>query len=202
MTASYKAAAQLVSEDRLRARGLQLHASAAAAPAGGDRCRPRREAGGAAPLLVQRELRQVHEEFGIVTEAWSPIGGITRYYLPDTPNHGRNALEESDVTELAAKYGKTPAQVVLRWHIEQGVCAIPSVTPHRIAENLSGFDFSLTPAEVAAIDTLDTGLRSGARARRWTASPDTSAADRPGREGPPGGTRPFDRHQLKATVRP
>jgi diketogulonate reductase-like aldo/keto reductase len=61
-----------------------------------------------------------------------------------------------------AKYGKTPAQVVLSWHIEHGFCAIPkSVKPHRIAENFDVFDFSLTAEEVAAIDALDKGVRGG-----------------------------------------
>src|SRR5581483_2306665 len=57
---------------------------------------------------------------------------------------------------------KTPAQVVLRWHVEHGFCAIPkSVKPHRIAENIDVFDFQLSPDEVAAIDALDTGVRGG-----------------------------------------
>jgi diketogulonate reductase-like aldo/keto reductase len=63
---------------------------------------------------------------------------------------------------LADQYGKTAAQVVLRWHIEHSLCAIPkSVKAHRIEENFDVFDFSLTPEEVAAIDALDTSLRSG-----------------------------------------
>jgi diketogulonate reductase-like aldo/keto reductase len=113
------------------------------------------------PYFIQRQLREVHDEFGIITQSWSPIGGITRYWQ-HAPNGGRSALEEPTVTDIAARYGRTPAQVVLRWHIEHGLCAIPkSVKPHRISENLDVFDFSLTPEEVAAIDDLDTGLRSG-----------------------------------------
>jgi diketogulonate reductase-like aldo/keto reductase len=66
------------------------------------------------------------------------------------------------VTELAAKYGKTPARVVLRRHIQHGLSAIPkSVKAHRIAENIGIFDFALTLGEVAAIDALDTGVRGG-----------------------------------------
>ena len=66
------------------------------------------------------------------------------------------------IVGLAANYGKTPAQVVLRWHIEHGVSAIPkSVKPRRIAENFDAFDFALTSDEVAAIDALDTGIRGG-----------------------------------------
>ena len=65
-------------------------------------------------------------------------------------------------TGLATKYGKTPAQVVLRWHIEHGISAIPkSIKAHRIAENFDVFDFSLTADEVAAIDALDKGVRGG-----------------------------------------
>lgn len=71
-------------------------------------------------------------------------------------------MDEPVVTELATKYGKKPAPVVLRWHIEDGLCAIPkSVKAHRIAENFDVFDFVLTPDEIAAVDALDTGLRSG-----------------------------------------
>jgi diketogulonate reductase-like aldo/keto reductase len=66
------------------------------------------------------------------------------------------------VVELAAKYGKTPAQVVLRWHIEHGLSVIPkSVRPHRIAENIDIFDFGMSADNVAAIDALDTGTRGG-----------------------------------------
>lgn len=113
------------------------------------------------PYFIQHESRELHDRFGIATQAWSPIGGITRYWA-QAPNGGRSALEEPVVTALAEKYGKTAAQVVLRWHLEHGVCAIPkSVKAHRIAENFDVFDFTLTPDEVAAIDALDTGLRSG-----------------------------------------
>ena len=66
------------------------------------------------------------------------------------------------ITGIAEKHGKTPAQVVLRWHLDSGRSAIPkSVRPERIAENLDVFDFSLTAEEVAAIDALDKGVRGG-----------------------------------------
>ena len=94
-------------------------------------------------------------QHGIARQSWSPIGGVYSYRPRTSP------LEEPTV-ELAAKYGKTPAQVVLRWHIEHGLCAIPkSVKPHRIAENIDIFDFHLTPDEVGAIDALETGVRGG-----------------------------------------
>ncbi len=113
------------------------------------------------PFFTQRPLREFHAKHGIATEAWSPLGGIQRY-RPADPNAVLNALEHPTVTSIAEKHGKTPAQVVLRWHIEHGVIAIPkSVKPHRISENLDVFDFTLTAEEVAAIDTLDTGGRAG-----------------------------------------
>jgi 2,5-diketo-D-gluconate reductase A len=74
----------------------------------------------------------------------------------------KRLIDEPAVVELAAKYGKTPAQIVLRWHIEHGLSPIPkSVKPHRIAENIDIFDFELAPDEVAAIDALETGVRGG-----------------------------------------
>ena len=113
------------------------------------------------PFFTQQPLREFHAKHGITTEAWSPLGGIQRY-RPADPNAVLNALEHQTVTAIADKYDKTPAQVVLRWHIEHGVVAIPkSVKPHRIAENIGVFDFELTPAELSSIDALDTGVRGG-----------------------------------------
>jgi diketogulonate reductase-like aldo/keto reductase len=112
------------------------------------------------PYFTQPALRQVHAELGIVTQAWSPIGGVL-LYVPGADG-ARGPLTDPVITDLAARYGKTPAQVVLRWHLEHGFCAIPkSVKPHRIAENFDVFDFSLTAEEVAAIDALDKGVRGG-----------------------------------------
>jgi len=109
------------------------------------------------PYFSQPQLRSLMTEHGIATQAWSPIGGVYAYGPKNT-----SVLEDPVVGELAAKHGKTPAQVVLRWHIEHGFCAIPkSVKPHRIAENIDIFDFQLTADEVAAIDALDTGVRGG-----------------------------------------
>ena len=83
-------------------------------------------------------------------------------YRPADASAVLNALEHPTVTSIADTYGETPAQVVLRWHIEHGVVAIPkSVKPHRIAENIDIFDFELTAAEVASVDALDTGVRGG-----------------------------------------
>jgi len=113
------------------------------------------------PYYNQPALRKVHAERGIVTQAWSPLGGVY-VYRPEDPDAPRNALADPVVTAIAEKHGKTAAQVVLRWHIDSGRSAIPkSVTPSRIAENLDVFDFTLAPDEIAAIDALDTGIRGG-----------------------------------------
>lgn len=102
------------------------------------------------PLLPQTELRAFNAEHGILTEAWSPLA------------RGGSVLTDPVVVAIAERVAKSPAQVVLRWHIELGNVVIPkSVTPSRIAENLDVFDFSLTPDDVEAITALDTGERIG-----------------------------------------
>jgi diketogulonate reductase-like aldo/keto reductase len=113
------------------------------------------------PFFTQPAVREADRRHGIVTQSWSPIGGVN-VYMPKDPNSVKNPLEHPVVRELAAKYGKTVAQVVLRWHSQHGLTAIPkSVRPGRIAENFAIFDFELTADEVAAIDALDTGVRGG-----------------------------------------
>ncbi|HET6988329.1 MAG TPA: aldo/keto reductase [Kribbella sp.] len=112
------------------------------------------------PYFRQSDVLSVDAEHGIVSQAWSPIGGITFYR---DGSHG-STLEDATIREIAAAHGKTPAQVMLRWHLQQGRQAIPkSVTPSRIAENLDIFDFELTAEQLAAIDALDTGVRGGPR---------------------------------------
>ncbi|MFC9503871.1 aldo/keto reductase [Streptomyces sp. NPDC057002] len=160
--ASYKAAEKLVAEGRVRAIGVSNYTPrllrrlvdiAEVLPAVNQV--------ELHPYFMQNELRALHEQLGILTQAWSPLGAVTQYE-PDSPNSGRRVLDEPVITEIAAKHGKTPAQTVLRWHLEHGTCVIPkSVKAHRIAENLDVFDFSLTPEQVEAIDALDTGHRSG-----------------------------------------
>ena len=109
------------------------------------------------PYFSQPELRGLMAEHGIATQTWSPIGGVYAYGPKQT-----TVLENPVVVELAESHRKTPAQVVLRWHIEHGFCAIPkSVKPNRIAENIDIFDFNLSSDEVAAIDVLDTSVRGG-----------------------------------------
>lgn len=100
--------------------------------------------------LSPRITRTDHVEYDrahdIVTVAWSPLG------------QGKDLLNEPILASIGAKYGKTPAQVVLRWNIELGIVTIPrSSNPARLAQNLDIFDFSLTPDEVAAISALDDG---------------------------------------------
>jgi 2,5-diketo-D-gluconate reductase A len=95
------------------------------------------------PRFAQRALRQVHAKLGVVTEAWSPLG------------QGQ-LIQDPTVAAVARKHGKTPAQVILRWHLDQGIVAIPkSVTPARIRENLAVFGFSLDGEDRARLDELD-----------------------------------------------
>ena len=113
------------------------------------------------PYFANTDVQAADNAHGILTQAWSPIGGIHRY-RPADPHHVNDILKHPTITKLASRHGKTPAQVLLRWHLDEGRCAIPkSVNPKRIAENIDLFDFALTPAELAAIDALDTGVRGG-----------------------------------------
>ncbi|MFD4399823.1 aldo/keto reductase [Kitasatospora sp. NPDC058397] len=101
------------------------------------------------PGLQQAELRAFHTEHGIATEAWSPLaqGAV---------------LDDPAITAIAARAGKSAAQVVLRWHLQLGNIVIPkSVTPARIRQNLDVFDFQLTDEDMAAIAATDRDLRTG-----------------------------------------
>jgi diketogulonate reductase-like aldo/keto reductase len=110
------------------------------------------------PYFAQREAQAFGARHGILTQAWSPIGGITFYR---DGSHG-STLEDPVIGEIAQSHGKTPAQVMLRWHLQQGRSVIPKSTrPERIAENIDVLDFKLTDDELAAIDGLDTGRRGG-----------------------------------------
>lgn len=109
------------------------------------------------PYFQQRTVQKRGEAAGILTQAWSPIGGITSYR-----DYARSAFEEPVLLSLGEKYGKSAAQVMLRWHIQEGRQVIPKSTkPERIAENFDVFDFELTDAELASIDALETGVRGG-----------------------------------------
>lgn len=110
------------------------------------------------PYFQQRQVQALGAERGILTQAWSPIGGIT-FYRDGT--HG-STLEDPVIGRIAQAHGKSPAQVMLRWHLQQGRSVIPKSTkPHRIAENVDVFDFDLGADELAAVDALDTGQRGG-----------------------------------------
>ncbi|MEV7843664.1 MULTISPECIES: aldo/keto reductase [Streptomyces] len=102
------------------------------------------------PQLQQAEARAFHAEHGIATEAWSPLG------------QGKGLLEVPTVVAIAQKHGRTPAQAVLRWHLQTGNIVIPkSVTPSRIEENLDVFGFELDADDLAAFAALDEGKRLG-----------------------------------------
>lgn len=113
------------------------------------------------PYYSQPALRVMHERLGIVTQAWSPLGGVY-VYRPSDPDAPKNALFDPVIAEIARRHDKTAAQAILRWHLDSGRSPVPkSVRPERIAENFAVFDFALTPDESAAIDALDTGVRGG-----------------------------------------
>lgn len=101
------------------------------------------------PHFQQVGLRREHERLGIVTESWSPLGqGLE--------------LEDPTIVEIAQAHGKSPAQTIIRWHVQIGAVVIPkSVTPSRIAENFDVFDFELSGEQLDAIAALDAGTRIG-----------------------------------------
>ena len=110
------------------------------------------------PYFQQREVQAFNNEHGILTQAWSPIGGITFYR---EGSHG-STLRDPMIGQIAAAHKKSPAQTMLRWHVQQGRSVIPKSTKAaRIAENFDVFDFELSDAELAMIDNLDTEVRSG-----------------------------------------
>jgi len=102
------------------------------------------------PRITRPEECAYNREQGIATAAWSPLGS------------GSDLLTNSTLAAIGAKYGKTPGQVVLRWHIELGIVAIPrSSNRGRIAQNIDIFDFALDSSEIIAISALDTGAEQG-----------------------------------------
>ncbi|MCJ7935002.1 MAG: aldo/keto reductase [Chryseobacterium sp.] len=101
------------------------------------------------PVFQQKELQVYDRENNIITQPWSPLG-----------NGNANLLSNPDLKAIAEKYGKTVAQVILRWHLQEGFVVIPkSVTPSRIEENFNVFDFELTEDEMNIVRSLDTGKR-------------------------------------------
>lgn len=110
------------------------------------------------PYFSQPEVQKADAEHGIVTQAWSPMGGITSY----RGDSSRSTFNDPVIGEIAAAHQRTPAQIMLRWHLQNGRSAIPkSVKPERIAANFDVYGFELTADELAQIDALDTGLRGG-----------------------------------------
>ncbi|GGP52905.1 diketogulonate reductase-like aldo/keto reductase [Streptomyces calvus] len=110
------------------------------------------------PHLQQHEAREYHAEQGIATEAWSPLGS------------GKGILEIPAIVAIAQKHGRTPAQVVLRWHLQLGNVVIPkSVTPSRIEENIDVFGFSLDAEDLAAISALNEDRRLGSHPAEFNA---------------------------------
>lgn len=100
------------------------------------------------PYAIRSEPTRYHAEHRIITECWSPLSP-------------RDILAEPVITELASRYHRTPAQIVLRWQTQQGYVTVPkSSTPQRIRENISIFNFELAPDELALINTLDRGEES------------------------------------------
>ena len=123
------------------------------------------------PFLTQTGLQENNRRLGIVTQAWSPIGGVYGRNPDAAPDSARSPMDHPVVTGIAAHHDKTPAQVLLRWHLQQGRSAIPkSVHADRIAENFDVFDFSLDDDELKAIDGLDTGRRAGSDPETFNAS--------------------------------
>ncbi|WP_087485192.1 aldo/keto reductase [Brachybacterium massiliense] len=126
------------------------------------------------PYFSQPDVQEADAEHGILTQAWSPIGGITHY----RGDIERSTLTDPVIGQIAAAHERTPAQVMLRWHLQRGRSVIPkSVRPERIAENADVFGFTLSDEELARIDALDTGVRGGP-------DPDTITLETFGREIP------------------
>ena len=160
--AAYRALETLLADGRVRAIGVSNFT-----PAAIDRLM---DAATVVPAVNQIELHPYHSQpatqkadaaLGIVTQAWSPIGGITFYPGP-WGDERRNVMQDDTIGAIAAAHGKTPAQVMIRWHLQQGRSAIPkSTNPGRIAENFDVFDFDLASGELTRIDALDTGRESG-----------------------------------------
>jgi 2,5-diketo-D-gluconate reductase A len=113
------------------------------------------------PYFSQPDVQRANAALGVLTQAWSPIGGITFY-----PGWGdesrRSVLEDDALARIAGDHDVTPAQVMLRWHLQQGRSAIPkSTNPQRIAQNLAVSGFALSDDELRQIDALDRGVRGG-----------------------------------------
>lgn len=169
---AYKAAEKLLADGRVRAIGVSnflphhlddLMAAVDTAPAVNQV--------ELNPFYTQDAVRAANDRLGTITQAWSPIGGVYGGNADATTNGAASPLEHPLIREIADTYRKTPAQVILRWHLDHGFSAIPkSVRAERIEENFDVFDFALTPEQIARIDALDTGVRAGADPETFTAA--------------------------------
>ena len=112
------------------------------------------------PYFTQQNVQRADAEHGILDQAWSPIGGITFY--PGFGDERRSVMDDPTIGEIAGRYGRSAAQVMLRWHLQRGRSAIPkSTNPARIAQNFDVFDFVLSDQELRELDALDRNVRNG-----------------------------------------
>ncbi|MGO3503547.1 aldo/keto reductase [Brachybacterium tyrofermentans] len=155
---AYKALEQLLADGKVRAIGVsnfmtshleQLLAATSVVPAVNQI--------EVHPYFQQREVEAFGTEHGILTQAWSPIGGITSYRDSE-----KRSFDDPVIVGIGEEHGKSAAQVMLRWHLQEGRQVIPKSTKAaRIAENIDVFDFELTADELTALDALETGTRGG-----------------------------------------
>jgi 2,5-diketo-D-gluconate reductase A len=149
---TWRAMEKLYHDGRIRAIGVSnFHAHHLEALMGTAEVRPTVNQVELHPYHQQRDVRDANDRLEVATEAWSPLA------------KGRELLEDPVVVEIATRHGRTPAQVVLRWHLQHGTIVIPkSVTPSRIKENIDVFDFELDPDEILAVNGLNRDARIGA----------------------------------------
>ena len=161
--ASYKAAEKLLAEGRVRAIGVSnFSPQHLETLIGQTDVVPAVNQVELHPYFTQQKVRGADARRGVVTQSWSPIGGV-RYPQPGGRAHSGGPARGADHRRACLPVRQDAGPVVLRWHIQHGLSPIPkSVRPQRIAENIAIFNFTLAPAEIAAIDTLDTGVRAGA----------------------------------------
>jgi diketogulonate reductase-like aldo/keto reductase len=170
--AAYRAAERLLADGRVRAIGvsnfLPRHLDALAKQT---QVPPAVNQVELNPFYTQEAVREANARTGTVTQAWSPIGGVYGRNPNAVTNGADSPLSHPVIRGLAAKYDKTPAQVVLRWHLDHGFSAIPkSVRAGRIRENYGVSGFTLEPGEIARVDELDTGTRAGSDPETFTAA--------------------------------
>lgn len=170
--AAYRAAESLLADGRVRAIGVSnflprhldtLMAAVTTAPAVNQV--------ELNPFNTRQDVRAANARLGTITQAWSPIGGVYGRSRGAIASGVATPLDHPVVRRIAAVHGRTPAQVVLRWHVQHGFSAIPkSVHPERIHENFQVFDFTLNGDEIAQMDALDTGIRAGNDPERFDGS--------------------------------